>query len=103
MDWRISQIWSSHWACSGFIRTERRAVTVGLSRRVVAGRFASKNATGSSARARGRFLAAVAWKISRERTEISDRDDGFVVVAGFGVKITMSSSGSKAGMNLSEE
>ena len=70
---RISWIWSSHWACSGFIRTERREVTVGLSRRAVVGRF-WKKAAGSSARARGRFLAAAASKMWRDSAEISVSD-----------------------------
>src|ERR1700689_5551758 len=94
---RISWIWSSHWACSGFIRTERRVVMVGLSRCVEARRF-WKKATGSSARARWRFLVAAESKILRDAAEISVRD--VVWLLGRGTKITMSSSGSKAGMNL---
>ena len=70
---RMEWIWSSHSACSGFIRTERRAVTVGLSRRMVVGRFWKKEA-GSSARARGRFLEAAAVKMRRDSAEISLKD-----------------------------
>src|ERR1700749_3711911 len=65
---RISWIWSSHWACSGFIRTERSVVRVGLSRRTVAGRFGKKEA-GSSARARWRLLVAAEAKIRRDSAD----------------------------------
>ena len=88
---RMSQIWGIHCLCWAFISTERRQVTVvpapSRSRSAVS---SAKNARGSSATARCRFLAAAASKIFRERA--ADRETEWLS----GRNMTMSSSGANA-------
>src|SRR5262245_38705788 len=88
---RVDQMRSTQSRCSGFMSTERRAVT--LARSFPAeGVTSGKNVAGRSATARWRPRSAAAANIWRERVEVSK------MLGARGAKTTMSSSGAKAGM-----
>lgn len=92
---RRERISGSQDLCSGFMRTERRQVTV-VEVALEAGQRLFQNETGRSARATCRPRLAAAEKIALDFAEAA------AGVEDLGTNTSMSSSGTKAGMNVEE-